>query len=150
MALVDLLNKKVIKVPLKSKNKSDVLLELTTILAKAGKFKDIKSVVKALVERENIGSTGLGSGIAIPHAKTELVDELTVAVGISPKGIEFNAIDGELSTIFFLILAPPDQSVQHVKTLSEIANIVKDYSFCESLLEAKKPNTVLDIFKNTI
>jgi len=121
MALIDLVSPDVVRVPVSAENKPDVLKELVDVLYNAGKISNSSDALKALLTRESQGSTGLENGIAVPHAKTHVVDSLTLAIGIAPQGVEFDALDGEPSRLFFLLLAPPDQSGPHIEALSEIA-----------------------------
>ncbi len=147
MALLDLIDEKIVKIPLVSDNKIDAIKELATILVDAGKLNDIDTAVEAILAREDLASTGLTDGIAIPHAKTEVVDSLTIAIGISKAGIDFEALDDEPSTMFFLILAPPDQSGPHLQALTEIANVVRSKAFCRLLLASSSAQEVVEIFK---
>ena len=147
MVLLELIEEKIIKIPLESDNKLDVINELTGILADAGKIKDIDPVVEVLLSREDQGSTGLGGGLAIPHGQTSAVDSLTIAIGIAPEGIDFDSLDGEPATIFFLILVPPDQSGSHLQALSEIAGITKSREFCSLLLASSSAVEAVKLFK---
>ena len=146
MALVDLIRPEVIKVPLGSATKPDVIRELVEVLRDAGKISDMEQVYDALMKRESLGSTGLEQGIAVPHAKTTAVNALTVALGISPKGIDFQAIDGNPSKLFFLLLAPPDQSGPHIEALADIARITKSQVFCRTLASSTTPGEVEELF----
>jgi len=147
MALVDLLNEKVVKVPLISKTKIEIIRELLLILKEAGKINDIETALNALLKRESQGSTGLENGIAVPHAKCSEVKSLTMAMGISPGGVDFEALDEKPSLLFFLILAPPDQSGPHIEALAEIARMTRSKSFCNMLINAKTSREVVDLFK---
>jgi fructose-specific phosphotransferase system IIA component len=146
MALVDLIRPEVIKVPLVSTTKPEVIRELVELLRDAGKISDMEQVYDALMKRESLGSTGLEQGIAVPHAKTTAVNSLTVALGISPKGIDFQAIDGAPSKLFFLLLAPPDQSGPHIEALADIARITKSQAFCRTLASSTTPAEVVELF----
>jgi len=146
MVLVDLIRPEVVKVPLLSATKSDVIRELVELLRDAGKISDLEAVVEALMKRESLGSTGLEQGIAVPHAKTTAVAALTVALGRAPKGIEFQAIDGNPSKLFFLLLAPPDQSGPHIEALADIARITKSQAFCRTVIGALSPAEVVELF----
>ena len=146
MALVDLIRPEVVKVPLVSTTKPKVIRELVEVLRDAGKISDVDLVYDALMKRESLGSTGLEQGIAVPHAKTPAVNSLTVALGISPKGIDFQAIDGELSKLFFLLVAPPGQSGPHIEALADIARITKSQAFCRTLASATTPAEVVELF----
>jgi len=146
MALVDLIRPEVVKVPLVSTTKPEVIRELVECLRDAGKISDVEAVYDALMKRESMGSTGLEQGIAVPHAKTTAVNALTVALGISPKGIDFQAIDGNPSKLFFLLLAPPDQSGPHIEALADIARITKSQAFCRTVTGATSPEEVVELF----
>lgn len=143
MALIDKITKEVIKVPLESSTKTDVLKELLHLLADNGGVKDETIAYQALLERESRGSTGLENGIAVPHAKTDAVDDLQIAIGIAPQGIEFQALDGGLSRVFFMILAAPDQSGLHIEALSEIAVMSRSTIFLNALVTAANPQEVV-------
>ena len=146
MALVDLIRPEVVKVPLVSTTKPEVIRELVECLRDAGKISDVEVVYDALMKRESMGSTGLEQGIAVPHAKTQAVNALTVALGISPKGIDFQAIDGNPSKLFFLLLAPPDQSGPHIEALADIARITKSQAFCRTVISSTSPAEVVELF----
>jgi fructose-specific phosphotransferase system IIA component len=147
MAIIDIISEDVVKTQLVSVTKDEVIKELIRILKDAGKIKDVDSVYAAITKRETQGSTGLERGIAVPHAKSTQVESLTMAVGIAPGGIDFASIDGKPSTLFFLILAPPDQSGPHIEALSEIARLARSTQFCDMLLRAKSAKEVLSIFR---
>jgi nitrogen PTS system EIIA component len=147
MALVDLVHENIIKTPLASQNKPDVMRELVTILYDAGKIDNVESVLEAVHSREVKASTGLADGIAVPHTKTEKVKKLTMAIGISPQGIDFNAMDGKLSHLFFLMLAPPDQSGPHLEALADIAKLTRSHAFCSSLIHAPSARDIVALFK---
>ena len=147
MALVDLISPEVVKVPLTSRNKPEVIRELVQVLKNAGKINDTENVLDAIHRREELGSTGLELGIAVPHAKSEAVNNLTVAIGISPEGIDFNALDGKPSHLFFLMLAPPSQSGPHIEALAEIAKLSRSRAFCDALVHARTSQEVVDLFK---
>ena len=146
MALVDLISREVVKVPLVSTTKPGVIREMVECLRDAGRISDVEAVYDALMKRESMGSTGLEQGIAVPHAKTPAVNALTVALGISPKGIDFQAIDGNPSKLFFLLLAPPDQSGPHIEALADIARITKSQAFCRTVIGSTSPQEVVELF----
>jgi nitrogen PTS system EIIA component len=148
MALIELIEEDVIKVPLAATTKDGVIQELVDVLLAAGKISDKNAVYKALLERESKGSTGLAEGIAVPHAKTAAVKGLTIAIGIAPKGIDFAALDDQPSNIFFLILAPPDQSGPHIEALAEIARLSRSKAFLRSLAQARKASEVVELFRD--
>ena len=147
MALIDLIEPEIIKVPLISLTKPDIIKELIDVLKGAGKIQDYQTVYDALMEREARGSTGLEMGIAVPHAKTGAVDTLTIAMGISPQGVDFESMDGEPSHLFFLILAAPDQSGPHIEALAEIARVAQSPSFYRMLCDSKSAEEVVQLIK---
>ena len=148
MALADLIRPEVVKVPLAGKTKNEVLRELVQLLLDAGRISELESVYDALLTREALGSTGLEQGIAVPHAKTRTVRRLTAAIGISPQGVDFQSADGQLSKMFFLLLAPPDQSGPHIQALAEIARLAKSSTFLRLLSGASSPQEVTDLIRD--
>ena len=147
MALIDLITEDVVTVPLKATGKADVIRELVDLLVRAGKVTDADRTYDALLERESRGSTGLEYGIAVPHAKTTAVSTLTVAIGVSPGGVEFSSLDGQPSRLFFLLLAPPDQSGPHIEALAEIARMSRSAAFVKALTSAHSARDVLELLQ---
>lgn len=148
MAIVDIIEERIVKVPIASTSKVDILKELVEVLYEAGKVSDAHKAVDALIARENQGSTGLEAGIAVPHAKTDAVTDIAMALGISPSGVDFEAADGKLSHLFFLILAPPDKPGLHVELLSEIARLCSSPAVVKALMQANSSKEVVDLFKD--
>lgn len=147
MQILEFLTVDNIKMNLESKNKKDVIKELADLLVKTGKVKDKKKIIQILMEREELGSTGIGQGIAIPHGKSETVSELAAAFGLSQEGISFDALDGENVNIFFLLVAPEGAAGAHLKALARISSLLKDKYFRKSLLSAKTPDEVFKIIQ---
>ena len=147
MALLDTLSRDLVKVPLLANDKNEVLHELLGILDSAGKVRDRPAAFEALVERENLGSTGLERGIAIPHAQTDAVDDLTIAIGVAPQGIAFGSMDGQLSRIFFLILTAPEQSHAHLEALSEIARMSQSETLLTGFVNSRSPAGILMLLR---
>lgn len=147
MALIDLISPEIVKVPITKENKNEIIEELIRILRDAGRLEDFEKAYQAVMNREAQSSTGLEKGIAVPHAKTDAVQSLTIAIGIAPKGVDFDSMDGEPSKVFFLMLAPPDQSGPHIEALSEIARLTKSSSFLRLLTGANSPEEVVDLFR---
>lgn len=149
MKILDFLKEKAISANLKSQDKKTVIQELVDLLIKAGELKPrIKdTLVKTLLNREALGSTGIGQGVAIPHGKCEDVKELVAAFGISKKGINFDSLDGEPASIFFLLLAPLESSGPHLKALARISKLLKDKYFRDSLRNAENEKALFKIIK---
>ena len=148
MAFIDLIKKDVIKVPLESTEKNAILKELIDVLVNAGKISSADEVFAAVRAREDQCSTGLEAGIAVPHAKTTAVPSLTLALGIAPDGVDFEALDGKPSKVFFLMLAPPDKSGPHIEALSEIARMSQSASLMRLLTASRTPEEVLELFQD--
>ena len=147
MKITEFLSKDGIKVGMQSAEKEDALKELVDVLAAVKDVGDKKSIIKALVERESLGSTGIGQGIAIPHGKTDRVGELVAVLGISSKGVNFEALDGEPVYIFFLLVAPKETAGPHLKALAQISRILRDSYFCELLRRCKSPEEVYELIR---
>ena len=147
MALIDLIVEDIFKIPLASLDKPDVLRELVQILKDADKVEDFDGALKAVQEREDKMSTGLQDGIAVPHGKTPVVSSLQLAIGIAPTGIDFDALDGNPTKLFFLLLAPPDQAGPHVQALAEIAKLAQSKAFCRALVGAESAADVVELMK---
>jgi len=147
MKIMDFLDKKAIKLDLDSSEKEDALKELVDVLADVHDIGEKKNVVKALVERESLGSTGIGQGIAIPHGKTDKVKELVAVLGISQKGVNFEALDGEPVYIFFLLVAPKDTAGPHLKALAQISRLLRDTYFCDLLKRCKNADEVYELIQ---
>lgn len=148
MALIDLIQENVVKVPIQSTTKNEIIRELVDVLAAAGKISDPETACGAVLLRESKGSTGLSEGVAVPHGKTPAVKSLTLAVGVAPRGVDFDALDGRPSQLFFLILAPPDQSGPHIEALAEIARLCRSKAFCRALAEAHDAKEVVELFQD--
>jgi PTS system nitrogen regulatory IIA component len=147
MNIMDFLSEKAISANLRSKNKKEVIEELADLLVKAGEIKDKEKIVKILFEREALGSTGIGQGIAIPHGKSDKVKKLVAALGISKQGIDFESLDGEPAYIFFLLVAPLDSAGPHLKALARISRLLKDKFFRDALKNAQTNEEILDIVR---
>ena len=142
MRLKDLFTLDVVRLDLESQSKDDLLKELVSLLALDEKSAAI--LFKTLKRRENLGSTGIGKGIAIPHCRTLVVNRLRLAYGRKPGGVNFNAIDGEPVYNFFLIIAPPlEVSNQYLPVLGKIAQFAKDASVPGELRGLSEPEEFL-------
>jgi fructose-specific phosphotransferase system IIA component len=148
MALLDLVVPEVIKIPLQSKDKPDILRELVGVLKDAGKIQDFDAVLKAVQEREYKQSTGLEEGIAVPHGKTHAVSSLQLAIGIAPQGVDFDSLDGKPTKLFFLLVGSPDQSGPHVQALADVARLARSKVFCRALANAENVQQVVQLMKS--
>lgn len=147
MKIMDFLNKKAVTTSLKAADKEGIVRELVDLLAKADEIKNKEELIKALLTRESLGSTGIGQGIGIPHAKSQNVKSLVAAFGLSQKGVNFDSLDGEPVYIFFLLIAPEESAGPHLKALARISRMLKDKFFREMLRKAKDEKEILHIIQ---
>jgi nitrogen PTS system EIIA component len=147
MKLMDFIVKDAIVVNLQGKEKKEVLEEMVDALVKSKKISNKEKVVKILLDREELGSTGIGQGVGIPHGKTNEVDNVVIAFGSSKQGIEFESLDGEPVYLVFLLLAPVESTGIHLKALAKISRILKDKHFRQSLRDAMDVGEVVKIIK---
>lgn len=147
--LKNMLSKECINLNLKSTTKNEVIDELIELLFSAGKLNDKILFKKAILEREAQSSTGLEEGIAIPHGKTSAVKIPSIAFGISRNGIDYDSLDGEPSTLFFMIAAPENATDSHIETLSQLTTILLDDDIREKLLKADAPEEIFNILNIT-
>jgi len=147
MEIMDFLSQKAVTIDLKSTDKQGVVGELVELLIDAKEIKDKDSLIKSLLEREALGSTGIGQGIAIPHAKSGSVRKLVAAFGLSKTGINFDALDGEPVYICFLLVAPLDSAGPHLKALARISRLLKEKRLRSSLRKANSEKEILEIIK---
>ncbi len=129
---------------LSSLNKKDVLAELINVMIRNGLKIDQSKAIDVLQQREKLGSTGIGDGVAIPHAKVSDLQDLVVAFGRSRRGIDFESIDGKPVHLFFLLLAPENSTGQHLKALAKISKMLKTPNFRKRLLDAESTG---DLYK---
>ncbi|KPJ56072.1 MAG: PTS fructose transporter subunit IIA [Planctomycetes bacterium DG_58] len=139
MRLLDFLAAEATVAELQAVEKEDVIEELVGRLVSAGKLnkRHAKVVTKAILEREALGSTGVGGGIAVPHAKHSSVKQIIGCLGRSKKGVDFAAIDGEPVYLVFLLISPSDQPGPHLKALEHISVVLRDENFSRFLTRAK-------------
>jgi PTS system nitrogen regulatory IIA component len=135
MKLSDILNENHVISDLKAKDKKGVLEELVDVIVRSHPTLDKNSLVKVLLERERLGSTGIGDGVAIPHGKIQGLKHPIISFGRSRKGLDFEAMDGEAVFLFFLLVAPEDSASIHLKALAKIAKIIKSRSLRNVLMQ---------------
>lgn len=143
--ITDYMSEDLISLDLKSETKAEVLIELSKLMEKSPNIEEGDNIVyRALVDREKIGSTGIGKGVAIPHAKTEGAKGITIAFGISKKKIDFNSLDNENVSIFFVFASPNKDSQVYLKVLARISRLIREESFREGLLKCKTAKEVIE------
>ena len=119
-------------------SKEGVIRELVQSLHSAGYFRDrdVEDIVKSVLRRENLGSTGIGRNIAIPHSKHASVDRLIGTVAISPQGVGFESLDGEPVHVFVMLISPKDRPGDHLRALENVSRNLRDDTFVRSLRQA--------------
>ena len=146
MKILDILDKRLIIPQLTSKNKEGVLRELVHVLPSVEKQVSEDRTVEILLERESLGSTGIGEGVAIPHGKSKEVNKILASFGRSLPGLDFHSLDGKPTHLFFLLLAPENSAGMHLKALAQISRLMKDQAFRKRLMEAKSADEIYSIF----
>lgn len=144
-----LLEKEQIKLELEGTTKREVMKELVELIAKSGNLTSAKEFHKDILSREKKGSTGMGKGIAIPHARSHAVKETTLAFAKSTEGIEFNSLDDNSAKIFFMIAVPKKGSQEHLNILTKLSQQLMHHDFRNKLLAAETKEEVIDILSTT-
>ena len=146
MKICDVLDRRSILPDLKARNKKGILEELVVPVAEIAGVSQ-KDLTKVLMERERLGSTGIGGGIGIPHGKMKNLESLVLGFGLSRKGVEFESLDGQPTHIFFLLVTPENSTGLHLKLLARISRILKNDPFKSRLLEAADGDEILRIIR---
>ncbi len=136
MQICELLSRTDIIEELNATSKREALEELAGLYASRNGHPDVHAVVEVLEEREKLGSTGIGNGIAIPHGKSAGIEKILVGFGRSRRGIDFNSLDGRPAHLFFMLLAPESSSGRHLKVLAKISRMLTDETFRSDLMNA--------------
>ena len=144
MRILDALKKEAIISDLKSVDKKGVLEELAGPVSELHKIKS-NALVNILMEREKLGSTGIGGGIGIPHGKLKNLDSLVLGFGLSRRGVDFESLDGRPTHIFFLLVTPENSTGLHLKLLARISRILKNDPFKAKLMSAQSSDDILAI-----
>ncbi|UCG68252.1 MAG: PTS sugar transporter subunit IIA [Thermoplasmata archaeon] len=145
MKILDYLPREVIEADLKAETKVDALKELVQVLVRNNQVKNADKALEVLLEREKLGSTGVGDGVAIPHAKFNEVKNLVAVFGRCQKGIDFESLDNKPAHLFFLFLAPESAAALHLKILARISRFLKKPDFRQSLMHAKDRDDIYQI-----
>lgn len=145
MLLSELLTPERVRVPLRGVSKEALLEELVGVLSESGAVRDGDDVLRAVRDRERVLSTGVGSGVAIPHGKSEAVPGLAMAAGLTAEPVEFDALDGDPVRLLFLLVGPDSAAGEHVKALSRISRLVRREAFRERLAAASSPEEFVAI-----
>jgi PTS system fructose-specific IIA component/PTS system nitrogen regulatory IIA component len=149
MKFADFILKDAVSAELQANNKPGIIREMVQSLVNAGGIKkeDFDGIVNAIIKREELGSTGIGRGIAVPHTKHANVDRLVGCVAVSSEGVDFESLDCEKVYLFFLLISPPDQPGEHLRALEHITRQLKDDTFCRFLKQAKTKEDILTLLE---
>ena len=149
MKFCDFVKTEAIKSELAAADKEGVIRELVASLIQTGQLKgdEEESIVQAIMKREELGSTGIGRGIAVPHTKHPSVEQLVGTVGVSSTGVEFQSLDGERVQLFFLLISPPDRPGDHLRALENISRQLRDDTFCKFLKQSKTANDIQQLLE---
>ncbi len=144
MKFADFVSREAIRAQLVATDKEGAIREMVRALLDAGKIDadESESIVKAILKREELGSTGIGRGVAVPHTKHPSVDRLVGTVAISSEGVDFDSLDGETVQLFFLLISPPDRPGDHLRALENISRQLRDDTFCRFLKQAKSAEDI--------
>ena len=149
MRITDILFSRHIIPSLKAMTKEQVLAELVEMLTRNDTGVNQEKLVQILVEREELGSTGIGDGVAIPHGKFDGIDHILAGFGKSDKGIDFNSMDSKPAHLFFVLIAPKNSAADHLKALARISRVIKDPILKRSLLSAETPDEIYSLLEES-
>lgn len=147
LEIKDYIRREFINLNLLSERKEDAIRELAQLMRGAQEVVDFERFLEDVFERERLGTTGIGDGIAIPHARTSAVGQLVIALGRSARGVEFESLDGKKVKLLFL-MGTPEGSVSHyLKILAQLTRILKEGAFREKLLKAQDAEAVVTLYR---
>lgn len=149
MKFADFILPEAVRAEIKATDKLDVIREMAESLRDAGGIKkeEFEGIFKAIVKREELGSTGIGRGIAVPHTKHVSVEKLVGTVAVSHEGVDFDSLDREKVYLFFLIVSPLDHPSEHLRALEHITRQLKDDVFCKFLKQSKTQDDIFTLLK---
>jgi len=144
MKFADFIQVAAIKSDLAADDKEGVIRELVESLVGSGALQaeDLDGILKAIMKREELGSTGIGRGVAVPHTKHASVERLVGTVGVAPEGVDFNSLDGDKVNLLFLLVSPPDRPGDHLRALENISRQLRDDTFCRFLKQARSTQDI--------
>jgi PTS system nitrogen regulatory IIA component len=145
MKIAEFLSPLAVSAELQAKTKSDALRELCETLTRAHPALSVDRLVEVLQEREKLGSTGIGDGVAIPHGKLNGLPQLLASFGVSRAGIDFDAIDGRPTHLFFALMAPENSAGLHLKALARISRLFKNPAFRDAILKAESSEGIYQL-----
>jgi PTS system nitrogen regulatory IIA component len=145
MKIMDYLSEEWVIPDLKGTDKTSVLKELSSVLVAPCQMTSVEDLLQVLLDREKLGSTGIGEGIAIPHGRLKKLKKFFISFGRSVKGVDFDSIDRKPSQLFFLVMAPENSAVDNLKLLSRIVTLLKEPSFKRRLMGARSQKELFQV-----
>jgi fructose-specific phosphotransferase system IIA component len=144
MKFADFIDTAAIRADLSAVSKDAVIEELVQSLLDSGQIDADQrdDIISAIMKREELGSTGIGRGVAVPHTKHPSVQKLVGTVGVSAEGVDFDSLDGERVQLFFLLISPPERPGDHLRALENISRQLRDETFCRFLKQSKTPDDI--------
>ena len=151
MKFSDFINTKAICAELKAQTKEEVIEELVQSLLDSGQIQadQREDIVASIMKREELGSTGIGRGVAVPHTKHPSVEQLVGTVGVSVNGVDFDSLDGERVQLFFLLISPPERPGDHLRALENISRQLRDDTFCRFLKQSRSPADIEQLLQES-
>ena len=149
MKFADFVSTEAIQADLVAEDKDGVIREMVQSLLDAGgvQEEEFESIIKAILKREELGSTGIGRGVAVPHTKHPSVDRLVGTVAVSREGVDFQSLDGEKVHLFFLLISPPDRPGDHLRALENISRQLRNDTFCRFLKQSKTADDIRQLLE---
>jgi mannitol/fructose-specific phosphotransferase system IIA component (Ntr-type) len=149
MKFADFVSRKAIRSELAARDKEGAIREIVQSLLDAGDVEadEYEGIVKAILKREELGSTGIGRGVAVPHTKHPSVDRLVGTVAVCKEGVDFASLDGETVQLFFLLVSPPDRPGDHLRALENISRQLRDDTFCRFLKQSKNAEEIQQLLE---
>ena len=147
MRLSELLNVNAVSTRLKARSKREALVELVELLESAHGFRSQGEILDRVIRREQMMTTGIGNGVAIPHGKARAVERMAAACGVAPEGLDFESEDGQPAYLFVLFVSPENAATQHVRALANISRLFKEESVRKSLRESRSPQEFLAVLQ---
>jgi mannitol/fructose-specific phosphotransferase system IIA component (Ntr-type) len=149
MKFADFICQKAIVTDLEADGKPEVVRQIVSALVSAGKIEEqeFDGIIDAILKREELGSTGIGRGVAVPHTKHSMVEKLFGTVAVSPSGVDFDSLDGEKVHLLFLLISPLDRPGDHLRALENISRQLRDDTFCRFLKQSTTPGDIWQLLE---
>jgi len=149
MKFVDFVSRDAIRTSIDVDDKEQVIRSMAAALLESGKIAEDEqaSIIEAILKREELGSTGIGRGVAVPHTKHPSVSELVGTVAVSEEGVDFDSLDGEKVHLLFLLVSPPDRPGDHLRALENISRQLRSEDFCRFLKQSKTPDDIWQLLE---